>query len=248
MCLLVLHFQSLAEAPLLVAANREEFYARPWRGPERRPGAPGVVCGVDAVGGGTWLGINQHRLIVGVTNRADHAPPDGARSRGLLCLDLLGCASADEAGRLVEIELRSGNYAGANFLAADPEAAWVASWNGRLRRQSLAPGLHLLTNGDLNDAHDRRQSLARRMLGAAPLQSVEQFLVDAAQTCSLVGPSEATIVLRGADRGTVSSTLIAVGRQPGESRLLFAPGSPDRTAYRDVTPLVAELFGLSPRA
>lgn len=242
MCLLALHFQSLPEAPLLVAANREEAYARPWRGPELQPGAPAVLCGVDAVAGGTWLGLNDRGLVVGITNRSDHAAPVDPRSRGLLCRELLQCASAEEARALVERELSSGRYAGANYLAADPRAGWWAAWNGALRVRSLEPGLHLLTNGELDDPRDTRQALARRLMSAAPVRSVEQFLVDAAQTCSVIGPSEATIVLRGADRGTVSSTLMAIAGEPSNSRLLFAPGAPDRTAYDDLTPLVSALF------
>src|SRR5438105_13771126 len=97
MCLLAIHFQVCDQAPLLIAANREEYYARPSLPPAIQPGTPRVLCGIDARAGGTWLGVNEHGLVVAVTNRAKPSPPAAARSRGLLCRELLNFRRAGTA-------------------------------------------------------------------------------------------------------------------------------------------------------
>src|SRR5881409_2866861 len=85
--------------PLVVAANRDEFLARPATAPQLlREEAPRAVGGRDLTAGGTWLGVAETGVVAGILNRRTSTPPDASyRSRGLLCLDLLGCATAGEA-------------------------------------------------------------------------------------------------------------------------------------------------------
>src|SRR5215831_17108423 len=98
MCLLALFFRAVEDAPVVVGANREEFYARGGEPPQLLDGPVQAVAGVDPQGGGTWLGVNAHGVLVAVTNRARSQPPPRPRSRGLLVRDLLtSCASAREA-------------------------------------------------------------------------------------------------------------------------------------------------------
>jgi len=58
MCILALAFQVRSDLPLIVAANRDEFYERPTEAPRLLRGAPRIVGGRDARAGGTWLGVN----------------------------------------------------------------------------------------------------------------------------------------------------------------------------------------------
>ena len=84
MCTLALAVGVSPSLPLVVAANRDELLARPAVPPflwPREPGAPRILSPRDEVAGGTWLGLNEHALFVGITNRAG-APPDPARRRG----------------------------------------------------------------------------------------------------------------------------------------------------------------------
>ena len=80
MCLLAIQYRLVPEAPILVAANREEAYDRPWHNPSIQPGKPRVMCGVDGKAGGTWLGVNQNGLFVGASNRFKFANPTATRS------------------------------------------------------------------------------------------------------------------------------------------------------------------------
>ena len=76
MCTLAIYFQTNTEYPVVVAANRDEFYNRPTITPTQLVDEPWVVAGRDAVAGGTWLGVNAHNLVVGVLNRRTAKAPD----------------------------------------------------------------------------------------------------------------------------------------------------------------------------
>ncbi len=229
MCLLAIHVKSAAGVPLLLAANREEAYARPSRAPEVFVDSPPVLCGSDAVQGGTWLGVNASALTVAVTNRSTSRSPAEPRSRGLLCRDLLRCTTAAAAADLAEREFQSGRYLGANYLVADPLEAIVIHGGDRIERVPLSPGLHVLTNGDVDDPGDARQNLARSMLRTANYQSTEEFIAAAQAVCrhhandqgeqqsgrdetrDEEGGQDVSIIIRRPDRGTVSSSIITLG-------------------------------------
>src|SRR5262245_10355038 len=96
MCTLIAAFQQWPALPLLVAANRDEALARPALGPMCWDGAPRFVAPRDEKAGGSWLGLNEHGLFVGITNRAGSSADPGGRSRGLLVTAALAERSARE--------------------------------------------------------------------------------------------------------------------------------------------------------
>ena len=112
MCLLAVQYRLVPESPILVAANREEYFDRPSLTPSIQSGKPRVLCGVDQKGGGTWLGVNQNGLFVGICNRATKMPLFGQRSRGLLALDLLRCGSSAKAMEKAHTEFANTRYEG----------------------------------------------------------------------------------------------------------------------------------------
>src|SRR5262245_14820088 len=122
MCLLAILHRVCADTPLVVGANREEYYARGGDPPRRLDDA---VAGVDPVQGGTGLGVNARGVLIAVTNRPGKMAPDAPRSRGLLARDLLDCASAAEAVERATRALDGGPYAGCNFFCADGRDAVV---------------------------------------------------------------------------------------------------------------------------
>ncbi|MHC4141829.1 MAG: NRDE family protein, partial [Planctomycetota bacterium] len=120
MCLLVISYGAMDDAPVLVAANREERFDRAALPPHVQPGRPRILCGIDREAGGTWLGVNEHRLIVAVTNRPQTNAPTQPPSRGLLCRALLRFRTAVEAAGHALQELSQRRYAGANYVCLDP--------------------------------------------------------------------------------------------------------------------------------
>ena len=245
MCFTLIQYRTLDEAPVLVAFNREEFFKRQSMAPAVQPGDPQVLCATDREAGGTWLGVNENGLFVAVTNRLKPLRPQGARSRGLLCLDLLRCRSAGEAVELAVVELETGRYAGANYICADAQSGTVVQSGQRLEVVELEPGRHLLTNCDLDDCCDERQAHAWDFLGDTIAASVADFLSAARDLCSLRadGSGRPGIVRRGLGVGTVSSTLVALARQPEQSIYHYANGAPDEHPYEDYSPALQQLLG-----
>lgn len=241
MCLLALFFRAVEDVPVVVGANREEFYARGGTPPCLLPGKPRSVAGLDPTAGGTWLGVNEHGVLVAVTNRRKSLPPVSARSRGLLARELLSETSAVAAADRATRALDGGPYAGCNVLCADAERAVVVQAGDWLRVRPLPSGLHVLSNGDVNDEGDRRVGHALWRLGQRQYATGADCLAALRDLCSEAGPPDAPLCWRGPDRGTVSSTLIALRQPLRNSTLLHAQGPPDQTAYADCSALLAQL-------
>jgi hypothetical protein len=244
MCLLAIQYKLVPEAPILVAANREEFYERPSQPPAIQSGKPRVLCGTDLQAGGTWLGVNQHGLVVAVCNRRRTVPTFPSRSRGVLCRELLKADHAIQARDMAMEELSSGKYDGANFVCADPETGWVVHSADELDAVEMHEGLNIVSSGDLNDPRDERVELARRLLTLQTLDSPVKFLAVASKVFARPpsAPGRPSIVIRDSDRGTVSSTLISLGKKPRDAIYQYSTGAPDRSRYEDFSPLLRDIL------
>jgi len=241
MCLLALYFRVARDAPVVVGANREEFYSRGGQPPAIVEGPVRMLAGLDPLAGGTWLGVNEHAVLAAVTNRPREVVPPQPRSRGLLTRSLLGCASASEAVALATRELGSNRYAGCNLLVADRSGAYAILAGDWLRVRPLPPGIHVLTASDVNDGSDRRLGHALWWLEQRSCHSAEQCLAALKELCAQSGPVDPPMCLHGPDRGTVSSTIVALHSSLPESRYLHAQGPPDKTPYEDYSHLLKEL-------
>lgn len=241
MCLLALFYRVVEGAPVVVGANREEFYARGGEPPRVLDGPVRAVAGVDPLAGGTWFGVNGHGVVVAVTNRARSEPPPRPRSRGLLARDLLTtCTSARAAADRAARELDGGPYAGCNFLCADADAAIVIQASDWLRVRPLPPGIHVLTNHDVNDSSDGRVGHALGWLGERSYDSARDCVDALKGLCAQAGNGGPPMCVRLADRGTVSSSILAL-RPPAGGLYLHAQGPPDRTPYGDYSTLFRDI-------
>ena len=84
MSLLAIVYHLVPEAPILVAYNREEPLDRICPAPAIQSGKPRILASMDQHSGGTYLGMNQNGMFVGVVRRRKLNKPMGARSRGAL--------------------------------------------------------------------------------------------------------------------------------------------------------------------
>ena len=248
MCLLALFYRVVEDAPVVIGANREELYRRGGEPPRLHDGKQRFVGGVDPVAGGTWLGVNDQGVLAAVTNRRKDRRPDRPRSRGLLVRDLLDCPTAAAASQLAVTELNAERYDGCNILVADAQSAALVLGGDWLRVRPLPPGLHVLTNGDVNDPRDARLSFAARLLGQEGYRyRTAKDCVDVLrQLCGRHEPGEPPICLHGDDRGTISSTIIALRSSLANSVYLHAQGPPDRTPYEDYSELLSQMSGERP--
>jgi uncharacterized protein with NRDE domain len=244
MCVLAIQYQAARDAPILVAHNREEYFDRPSQAPRIQSGRPRVVCGIDRKAGGTWFGVNQHALFVAVANRPKTEVPSEPRSRGLLCRELLNHTSARQAVDAAARELASGCYAGANFICADAQTAAVVYGGDNIEIVGLTPGLHLMTNGDLDDPTDKRQAFVRRLLTLQRLDSAVAFLAVASRTFSRKPDAAGRrgVVVCGNEFGTVSSTLLSLPRKTQNAVFQYAPGPPSDHGYDDVSALLRQVL------
>jgi hypothetical protein len=149
MCTLVVAFQQWG-VPLLVAANRDEFLARPSLAPAWRTDGPiPVFAGRDVTAGGTWLGLNKAGVFAAITNRWPAASHDDRRSRGQLVLDALAHSSAEAAADAVGA-YSGDQYNGFHLVMADRDRAELVWGDGQtLRRRQLVPGIHVVTERSL---------------------------------------------------------------------------------------------------
>lgn len=248
MCTLTLAWRTFPDAPVVVAANRDERSDRPSEPPRRSGVDPAVVAPRDAEAGGTWIGYNSAGLFVGITNRPTEGTPAG-RSRGLLVDDALGEPGARAAADRVDRAVAADAYDGFNLVVADAGAAFLIEWDGDLRRTRLGPGVHVIVNngaalgggGRVADAFvvpDGRAGRAteradnaravRAALTPEPGESAAAWL-DRAET--VLADHDAGVCIHADDYGTRSSSLLRLGETP-EYR--FADGPPCETPYRPV--------------
>jgi len=245
MCLLALFFRVVEDAPVVVGANREEMYQRGGEPPAVLDQPGRFLGGIDPVAGGTWLGVNEHGLLVAVTNRPKSELPKEPRSRGRLARDLLGCSDAAAAGDLAARELGKNRYAGCNLLCVDRNHALAIHAGDWLRVRPLPPGLHILTAHDVNDASDRRIGHALWWLGQRNYANANDCIVALKELCGQRGNGDPPICIRGELGGTVSSSVVSLALAPAHSAFLHAQGPPDRTPYADYSGQLRSLLATS---
>lgn len=248
MCLLALLYRFSEDAPVIVGANREEFFDRGETPPRLFDSPHPFVAGTDPRAGGTWLGVNQHGLLVAVTNRRK-APVSNPRSRGLLVRDLLALPNALQAVQVATAELETGSYNGCNIICVDSDRAVVLHGGDWLRVRYLPPGIHVITNGEVNDGSDPRIAHVSSWLKEEPGRSCHAYMARLKEVCSHSAPDHPPICFRTEERGTVSSTIIALKGAERvslrSSHYLHAMGPPDRTEYLDYSELLRHLEGPS---
>ena len=147
MCLIVLAWQAHADYPLVVAANRDEFFARPSLAAAFWPDAPQVLAGRDLEAGGTWLGISRQQRFAALTNYREGgtAQQAAARSRGALSADFLS-GKQSPVDYLAQVAADSEQYNGFNLFVADRQRLGYYSNRGDRQIRWLSPGIYGLSN------------------------------------------------------------------------------------------------------
>lgn len=250
MCTLVILHRPGHAWPLIVAGNRDEMADRTWSAPARHwPDRPEVIAGMDHQGGGSWFGINDHGVVAVVTNRMGTLGPQAdKRSRGELVLEALDHAEAAQAAAALA-ELNPQAYRGFNLFIGDPQSAHWLRHSGDhqpVQSRAVAPGLHLLTAGDLDDRSVPRIRtwLPRFAAAAAPdpdadqWQPWEELLAARVAPDSGDDPTQAPTFRLANGFGTVCSQLVAIPRYPGHGVkpvFRFAAGAPDVAPFEPVS-------------
>ena len=245
MCTLIVLHRCIVGAPLVVAANRDEFFERPAEGPGVWRSSRGpIVAPRDVRAGGTWLGVNAHGLFAALTNRRCAEPDPARRSRGLLVLDALAASRAADAAEALE-RLPIDAYNPFNLLVADGVTAHLVSYDGKSERFDLEPGACVVGNlhpSDRSHKLDRLRSDVRRASGVSAASVLDEL---AAVCRSHDGDASLdSACVHTGTYGTRSSILLRTGAAGQELR--YADGPPCRNPYRDFTALFGALDPVGP--
>jgi uncharacterized protein with NRDE domain len=251
-CLLIALSRVVAGAPLMVAANRDELY--------QRPGVPITVLqnhqprilgGRDELAGGTWLAVNEHGLVAGLTNQPSAGRDPTRRSRGELPIAFAAHPDAATAVAQVCARLDPADYNPCWLLIGDRHRLYSIDVTGGHQPgvEELPPGGYVLENAPL-----RRDSAKQRYIAGqiAVVQAGRAAQAEAALAAVLAdhqpaagpqpagadGPARPAEVsaacVHTATYGTRSAMIVSVGTA-GWPRLSVADGPLCTAPLRDET-------------
>ena len=198
----------------MVAANRDEFYARASDAARYWEDSPHVFGGRDLVAGGTWLAVSTAGRFAAVTNYTDFLRTESpTASRGDLARGFLeggAAASAYAAG------VDGARYQGFNLLAFDgDDLVYACNRTGETR--VLRPGIYGIANSPLDDVWPKSARGIARLRSIAATATTEDLLDVLGDESADYGPdgsepesarSATPAFLRGKDYGTRASTAV----------------------------------------
>lgn len=172
MCLILLAWQAHPHYPLVVAANRDEFFERPTASAQFWPEQPNLLAGRDLLAGGTWLGVTRNGRFAALTNYREvvetsvqssgSSSETATPSRGHLVSDFLQDDTSASA-YLNHLATQAGHYPPFNLICGDlnqSEGLWYYSNRNQhqahsaqalpalsaMSAQPVSPGIHGLSN------------------------------------------------------------------------------------------------------
>ena len=216
MCLIVLAWRAHPDYPLVVAANRDEFHARPAARAAFWEDHPQILAGRDLEARGTWMGISRSGKFAAVTNYRGGAEPRAAESRGALVSRFLSNGAAP--GPYLT-GLKANLYSGFNLLVADDaELWWMSNRDGEPRR--LESGIYGLGNTllDAPEVDSIKKAFAADLESGPAVESLFALLHKA----RILNPQY----------GTRCSTVLVKGKRTRYAERSFAPdGADDDTLH-----------------
>lgn len=224
MCLILFSWDCHPRYKLIVAANRDEFYARPTQPADSWQDYPDILAGRDLQAGGTWLGIHKEGYFSAVTNYRDmDAIKANAVSRGDLTKDFL-ISKSKPVNYLRGIFEKKDQYNDFNLLASDFQSLYYFS-NVQGQITKLDSGIYGLSNHLLNTPWPKVKTgkrifssiIKKRDFSTEPifelLQNVDTATGKSLPSTGLSSELEKTlssIFIKTPDYGTYCSTVLLV--------------------------------------
>jgi uncharacterized protein with NRDE domain len=246
MCLVAISWKNHPDYPLIIRANRDEFFERPsskihlWES--------GFYAGKDLKSGGTWMGIHPNGRWALLTNYRDFNHPRAAHiSRGKLVKDFLE-SSVKPIDYLETVKTNQDSYDGFNLLVSNSQQLFYFGNYGK-EIQELTPGIHGLSNGLLNDpwpkvelAKSQLRNLEEEKFSSGSLfdilNSKETYpikkLPDTGVPIEMEIGLSAQFIRLGDNYGTVSSTALTLDKS-GKVWMKERSFQPDYRKFTDET-------------
>jgi uncharacterized protein with NRDE domain len=214
MCLILIAYGAHPDFPLVIAANRDEYYQRPTARAAYWPDHSHVLAGRDLECMGTWLGVTRAGRFAALTNFRDPRERKAeAPSRGHLVSDFL-LSEQDPRAYLDSIKNAASHYNGFNLLAGDPGGIFCVSSRDSTV-QELPPGIHGLSNHLLNTPWPKVVRGKQRLKKALELGPDAEALLDLLQDRAPASASELPDTGIGAEMERVLSPALIVSPQYG---------------------------------
>jgi uncharacterized protein with NRDE domain len=185
MCLVAIAWQAHPDFPLLISANRDEFFDRPTQ--NLHQWESGIYAGKDLRSGGTWMGFHPNGRWALLTNYRDFSSIlKPTISRGKLVQNWLENQITPEE-YLTEIEKTLENYDGFNLLVSDGKSLWYLSNYGK-GVEEIRSGIHGISNGLLNDPWPKTElakGQMKKILEGIPTENKLLDILKSTETYSL---------------------------------------------------------------
>lgn len=165
MCLILFAWQHHPQYKLVVAANRDEFYARPSLPAQFWDEAPHILAGRDLEQGGTWLGVTRNGRFAAITNVRDPSAKQGAHSRGHLVRDFLDSEQLP-VHYILQLQDRLTDYSPFNLLLSDGNTLHYCNSNGE--SLVLQTGIYGLSNAALDTPWPKVENGKQALAGTLP--------------------------------------------------------------------------------
>lgn len=256
MCTLIVLHRLLDDYPIIVLHNRYLDAGTREEPPRVFWGGRRVYSPYDVASGGTWVGFNEEGLLVAVTNQETEFNDKPTRSRGLLAMDLLdGCGTAEEAKSFLTDPDAREDYRRGNFVVADAVDAWHVVWDKQTYANRLLPGRHVVSTLTMLPGVEWTDRAEKMWVNIEKKRVRALQLLYALEVEDLEGTIEGLKII-GSDHGyekgpgsicyhyptgeyiQTSSTIIAVGKEIGESKTLYAMGNTCENDYRDYSEIL----------
>ncbi|TGL57917.1 NRDE family protein [Leptospira ognonensis] len=190
MCLVLFAKNEWKGFPIVILANRDEFFDRPSQPLHFWDGPPRVLAGKDLISSGTWLGVNEFGKISFITNRRNlrESVPESPRSRGNLVKNFL-LSDTSPNKYVSSLQNDYDRYPGFNLFVSDLEENVYVS-NKIAHSLSIQNGIHTLSNAEWNTPWPKTEKIKSQFLIVRessgqgknlPLDSFFQILADEKQ-------------------------------------------------------------------
>lgn len=149
MCLIAFSYKVHPSYPLIVVANRDEFYDRPTAAAHFWEDEPEILAGRDLRQQGSWMGLSKNGRFAAITNYRDpRLPETGQLSRGEIVRLFLTATESTDAF-IQSLRSKRDLYGGFNVLLYDGED--MHHYNNIYDEHSMIEsGIHGVSNATFN--------------------------------------------------------------------------------------------------
>lgn len=172
MCLIAFAYKTHPDFPIIIIANRDEFYERPTEAVHFWQDSPHILAGRDLRMNGSWLGVSKSGRFAAITNYRDpNRPETGQLSRGTILQSFLNTEQTS-ADFVEELRGNKDLYGGFNVLLYDGKQ--MQHYNNVFDEHTVVPpGVHSISNATLNTPWPKVTFAAKVLQQAVDDETIE---------------------------------------------------------------------------